>query len=146
VALSGFVGLLSAMARTTVRLRSDSLSGFAGIRNLEGSTFKALLAPVVASDAVLVSDGRAAYGQFADAAGIAHITCIASADERVLGSYHVQNVNGYQSRLKSWMAPFKGVASWYLPNYLGWRRMIERDARCLTPRHIIAEAMGQTST
>jgi hypothetical protein len=32
VALSGFVVSLSAMARTTVRLRSDSLSGFAGIR------------------------------------------------------------------------------------------------------------------
>lgn len=110
--------------------------------DLEGRTFQAHLAPVVAVDAVLVTDGRAAYGQFADAAGIAHITCIASAGERVLGSYHVQNVNGYQSRLKSWMAPFNGVASWYLPSYLGWRRMIERDARCLTPRHIITEALG----
>ena len=88
---------------------------------------------------VLVTDGRAAYGQFADAAGIAHITCIASAGERVLGSYHVQNVNGYQSRLKTWMAPFKGVASWYLPSYLGWRRMIEREAQRLTNRHIITE-------
>lgn len=67
---------------------------------------------MVATDAVLVTDGRAAYGQFADATGIAHITCVASAGERVLGSYHVQNVNGYQSRFKSWMAPFNGVASW----------------------------------
>jgi transposase-like protein len=110
--------------------------------DLEGRTFQAHLKPVVATDAVLVSDGRAAYGQFADAAGITHITCVASAGERVLGSYHVQNVNAYQRRFKSWMAPFNGVASWYLPSYLGWRRMIERDAKSITPRHIITEALG----
>lgn len=103
-------------------------------------TFQAHLKPVVATDAVLVSDGRAAYGQFADAVGITHITCIASAGERVLGSYHVQNA--YPRRLKSWMAPFNGVASWYLPCYLGWRRMIERDTRSITPRGIITEALG----
>jgi len=110
--------------------------------DLEGRTFQAHLKPVVATDAVLVSDGRAAYSQFADAAGITHITCVASAGERVLGSYHVQNVNAYQRRFKSWMAPFNGVASWYLPSYLGWRRMIERDAQAITPRHIITEALG----
>lgn len=110
--------------------------------DLEGRTFSAYLAPIVAADAVLVSDGRAAYGQFADAAGIAHITCVASQGKRVLGSYHVQNVNAYQSRLKNWMAPFKGVASFYLPSYLGWRRMIERDGDRLTARHVIAEALA----
>ena len=56
----------------------------------------------------------------------------------------MQNVNAYQSRLKSWMAPFKGVASAYLPSYLGWRRMVERDGRSLTVRHIIAEAHQRT--
>jgi hypothetical protein len=37
------------------------------------------------------------------------------------------------------MAPFRGVASRYLPNYLGWRRMIERDGERLTPHHLIAQ-------
>lgn len=110
--------------------------------DLEGGTFRTYLAPVVAKDAVLVSDGRAAYGQFADGAGIAHITIVASAREHAFGSYHIQNVNAYTSRLKSWMSPFKGVASKYLASYLGWRRMIERDGDRLTPRHILAEAMG----
>ena len=40
------------------------------------------------------------------------------------------------------MAPFKGVASKYLPTYLGWRRMIERDGARLTPAHAMAEAIG----
>jgi hypothetical protein len=39
------------------------------------------------------------------------------------------------------MAPFKGVASKYLPTYLGWRRMIERDGTRLTPAHAMAEAL-----
>ena len=97
---------------------------------------------MVARDALLVSDGRAAYAQLADTAGILHIALNASIGERSYGSYHIQNVNAYQSRLKSWMAPFKGVASKYLPSYLGWRRAIERDGDRLTPRHIIVEALG----
>jgi hypothetical protein len=47
-----------------------------------------------------------------------------------------------QSRFKLWMVRFKGVASKYLPSYLGWRRMIERDGTALTSRHCLASAMG----
>lgn len=110
--------------------------------DLEGGTFKVFLEPVVAKDAVLVTDGRAAYAQFARRAAIAHVALNASAGERGRGSYHIQNVNAYQSRFKAWMAPFRGVASYYLPSYLGWRRMIERDPDGPTPRSIIAEAVG----
>jgi transposase-like protein len=110
--------------------------------DLEGRTFAAFLKPVVAKDAVLVSDGRAAYGLFAREAGIDHVSLNARAGERSSGSYHIQNANAYHSRLKLWMLPFKGVASKYLPSYLGWRRMIERDGDRLTPRHTIAEALG----
>ncbi|MGQ0673636.1 MAG: IS1595 family transposase [Hyphomicrobium sp.] len=110
--------------------------------DLEGATFKAALEPVVAKDALLVTDGRAAYGQFADGAGLLHISLNASKGERVYDGYHIQNVNAYTSRFKGWMAPFKGVASWYLASYLGWRRMIERDGERLTPRHCLAAALG----
>lgn len=47
--------------------------------------------------------------------------------------FHIQNVNGYHSRLKKWMSPFNGVATKYLPNYLGWRRMYEKNKTILTP-------------
>ena len=42
------------------------------------------------------------------------------------GAFHVQNVNAYHGRLKGWMGRFNGVATRYLPNYLGWRRTLER--------------------
>jgi hypothetical protein len=32
---------------------------------------------------------------------------------------HIQNVNAYHSRFKEWLRRFHGVASHYLPNYLG---------------------------
>jgi hypothetical protein len=64
---------------------------------------------------------------------------------RTYGSYHIQNVNAYISRLKHWMRRFKGVATHYLPSYLGWRRMIERHPD-LTPAAILMQALPQAAT
>lgn len=113
--------------------------------DLEGSTFVRVLKPVVASDALLVSDGRSAYATFADHAGLLHIALNASKGERTYGSYHIQNVNGYISRLKHWLHRFKGVATHYLPSYLGWRRMIERNSD-LTPAAILIQALPHAAT
>jgi len=41
------------------------------------------------------------------------------------GAIHVQNANAYHQRLREWLAPFRGVASRWLPNYLGWGRMLD---------------------
>ena len=114
--------------------------------DLEGATFKRILAPVVAHDALLVTDGRAAYGQFADDAGVAHIALNASRAERTYGSYHIQNVNAYISRLKEWLRRFKGVATRYLKSYLGWRRMIEREGENLSPTQCLFQALHHAAT
>ncbi|MBU0903100.1 MAG: IS1595 family transposase, partial [Gammaproteobacteria bacterium] len=37
-----------------------------------------------------------------------------------------------------------GVATRYLPNYLGWRRMLERYQQRIEPTHCIQEAVGRT--
>ena len=76
--------------------------------------------------------------------GITQMALVASHGQRAAGCYHIQNVNAYVSRFDLWRARFKGVASKYLPSYLGWRRMIERDGDRLTPRHCLAEAMSET--
>ena len=114
---------------------SDQILG-----NFEGTSFEAALDPIIDRDAVLVTDGRSAYKTFARKRGLQHIAVIALRGDRGSNGFHIQNVNAYVSRLKGWMAPFRGVASRYLPNYLGWRRMIERDGGRLTPHRIIAEA------
>ncbi len=57
--------------------------------------------------------------------------------------FHIQNVNGYHHRLKSWMVRFNGVATKYLPSYLGWRRVYERPHAVLTPTAWIQGALGR---
>jgi transposase-like protein len=109
----------------------------------ESATVKAVLRPVVAHDALLLSDATKVYGTFAREAGIEHVAVVTSDGRRVVeGVYHIRNVNDYVSRLKAWMRSFNGVATKYLPSYLGWRRMIERDGDRLTPRRSIACALA----
>jgi len=81
------------------------------------------LLPRLDLQSLLVTDTNAAYRAFARDHGIAHQAV--RAGERVRasssGAIHVQNVNAYHRRFKEWLARFHGVASWRLPNYLGWR-------------------------
>jgi hypothetical protein len=44
------------------------------------------------------------------------------------------------------MARFHGVATKYLPNYLGWRRCLERFAATLTPSLMLSLAIGSKKT
>jgi ISXO2-like transposase domain len=95
--------------------------------DLGAEAIGAALGPVVAGDAVLCSDGAKAYAAFAAKHGIRHEPINVAAGVRVRdGAFHIQNVNAYHGRLKGWMGRFNGVATRYLPNYLGWRRTLER--------------------
>jgi transposase-like protein len=100
-----------------------------------------VLDPIVAGDAALVSDGAKAYRAFANASHRLHIALVTSAGEHTWGTYHIQNVNAYASRLKGWMARFKGVATRYLPHYLGWHRRLERDGDNLGRTSYVAAAL-----
>jgi len=103
-----------------------------------------ILAHVVASDAVLCTDGSASLRSAARQAGIAHRALNLSAGVRVLaGVYHIQNVNAYDSRLKSWMRRFHGVATKNLENYLGWRRGLERWGEQITPCVVLQAAAAR---
>lgn len=113
------------------------------------AALSAVLAPIVDPDAVLCSDSSAIYRGFAEATKIAHTPVNLSAGIRVIDhAFHIQNVNAYHGRLKGWMARFHGVATKYLPNYLGWRRFLERFASSLTPAVVLDLAIsgGQHST
>ena len=83
------------------------------------------LLPVLDRDVLLVSDGHGAYRAFARAAGVSHESVNLRAGKRVRGAVHVQNVNAYHSRFRQWLSRFRGVASRYLPNYLGWQWAVD---------------------
>jgi transposase-like protein len=83
------------------------------------------LRPVLHPDVLLVTDSHPAYRAFARAANISHQAVNLQAGERIRGAVHVQNVNAYHRRFRQWLARFNGVASRYLPNYLGWQWAVD---------------------
>ena len=97
------------------------------LENLQAPEIHRVLKPAIAKDTVLVSDGADAYASFAAEAGIAHVGLATSRGERRRGDFHIQNVNAYRSRLKTWMRRFNGVATKYLASYPGWQRLFERE-------------------
>ena len=104
----------------------------------------ASLAPVLAPDAVLCTDGSSAMATAASAIGIEHHALNMTTGPRVHGPWHIQNVNAYHSRLKGWIRRFRGVATSYLHHYLGWFRAVDRCAPGhLPPAHLLNLALGR---
>lgn len=81
---------------------------------------------VVAPDAILCTDGSLMMASVAKVLHLAHEALNLTAGVRVRGPWHIQNVNAYHSRFKNWLRRFHGVATSYLPSYLGWFRAVDR--------------------
>lgn len=108
------------------------------LADLRAETIGRHLLPLLPKDALLCTDASRAYAQIAREADIQHEPINRAAGEHVRqGVFHIQNVNAYDSRLKGWMAHFRGVATRYLPSYLGWRRLIERMDSAINPAAIL---------
>lgn len=115
------------------------------LRKLDARHVREALKPLVDQESVLCTDGASVYLAFARRCGITHQVVHAKPGQRVReGAFHIQNVNAYHSRLKGWMRRFHGVATRYLVNYLGWRRMLERYSTAMCPAHCLQEAVGRT--
>jgi len=95
------------------------------------------------TNGLLGMDGDPALIAFAKKEAIEYELILASHGEHVHEKVlHVQTVNSYISRFKKWLDQFNGVATKYLPNYLGWRRMLEKSAAVLTPQQCLLAAIG----
>ena len=109
--------------------------------NRSAASIGAVLEPILDRSSIL-SDAAAAYGAFANKINVVHVALNLSAGERTWGTYHIQNVNNYCSRLKKWMRRFNGVATKYLASYLGWHRQIDRWGSTLSARCTLLAAWG----
>ena len=113
------------------------------LKATDAITMAAALKPFLSTDAVLCTDGSSALAAAARTLGVEHHAVNLSAGVRVDGAWHVQNVNAYHSRLKTWVRKFNGVATRYLENYLGWFRTLDRESlNPLKPAQWLASAMG----
>lgn len=113
------------------------------VQALDTAHLAAVLQPVLAPDVVLCTDGSGALAAAAGHIGVEHRALNASAGQRVFGPWHINNVNGYHSRLKAWLRRFSGVASSYLHHYLGWFRALDRFGHDgLKPPLLLGLAIG----
>ena len=131
------------VAVLVVRDRSGHTADFR-LEQVDASHVTAVLRPLVDQDAVLCTDGAQVYKTVARALGLTHRAINLQRRIHVVnGAFHIQNVNAYDSRLKAWMRRFHGVATRYLENYLGWRRMLERYLQSISPGACLQEALGR---
>lgn len=87
------------------------------------------LKPLLPADTILCTDGSTVLAAAAKELGVAHRPINVFAGQRVVaGVFHIQNVNAYDSRLKTWIRRFNGVATKYLDSYLGWFRTLDRSS------------------
>jgi transposase-like protein len=131
------------IAVLVVRDRSGQTADFR-LQKLDARHITEVLHPLVDKDAILCTDGARVYQTFARVSGITHKAVNIQQGIRVVqGVFHIQNVNAYDSRLKAWMRRFHGVATKYLESYLGWRRMLERYLKNISPATCLCEALGR---
>ena len=89
-------------------------------RDRNGQTLSEALKPIIENGSVLCTDGHAAYPNVSIDCGTLHKRLNIKSGIKVLEKvYHIQNVNAYDSRLKSWIKRFHGVSTKYLQRYLG---------------------------
>jgi transposase-like protein len=113
------------------------------LERVDAAAVSVILKPLLEEDTLLCADGNPVYRKAARDLAVPLKAVNLRAGIRVRDKvFHIQNVNAYDSRLKSWMLRFHGVATHYLPNYLGWRRLIERLHRTPSPRHVLLAALG----
>jgi transposase-like protein len=100
---------------------------------------------VVGSGTLMCIDGSAALRGAAKTLGAAYHSVAVTYGPRVVdGVYHVQSVNSYHERLKTWVnRDLRGVATKYMPNYLAWMRISEWYKGDLKPEHFVISGLGR---
>lgn len=92
------------------------------------ANIQSALTPMLTSGSVLCTDGNQSYRGIAKYLNIDHKRLIGLDNQRVIdGIYHIQTLNNYMMRWKSWLRRFNGVGSSYLENYLSWFRFMDQN-------------------
>jgi transposase-like protein len=102
--------------------------------NVTGEQLRHLFDQTIAGNAVLLcTSGR--YGPYARLL-VTQIPCrrrlvqVSRANGDRLGAYHNENARLWIRRLLCWLPRFRGVATRYMQNYLGWRGMLDLVESC----------------
>ena len=110
---------------------------------LNADSVKGVLEPVVARDALLVSDASGCYPPVAAALDSRYESINGAVGERVRGALHIQTVNSRHSQIKGFLRGFRGIATKYFDSYPRWFHLIELGDQP-SPRACLDAAMAKT--
>lgn len=107
----------------------------------KGQIAAALAGSVDSSKTILCTDSHKSYLQMPEMLGV-ECNFFVTTKEKPEG-FHVQNVNNYHERLKTWINfRLRGVATKYLPHYLAWQRMRTWKEEPMSPVELIGSSLG----
>ena len=105
---------------------SHSLEFITGFGAVQGNWLDKYFLNHISIDSILITDGLKSYVHFCNVNHITHEVVKNHKNNPNNISYHIQNVNSYHSRIKSWIIHvFHGVATKYLDHYLWWKHVLE---------------------
>lgn len=122
------------------RDRTSAATLTAVLPSRKGKDISKSLSPLLAKDTVLMTDGATAYRAVGRDRGVEIRTVPANPKKKSAGPNHINNVNAYDRRLKRWMDRFNGVATKYLPHYLGWHRWLDANGKKPAARRFLLAA------
>ena len=111
---------------------------------LNAKSVKEALEPVVARDALLVSDANRCYPPVAAALDIPHESINGAAGERVRGALHIQTVNSRHSQIKGFLRGFRGIVH-QVPRQLSQVVPSHRTRRPAIAESVSQGGNGQTA-
>jgi len=98
----------------------------AGVGNIKTHWLKKIFLKRMNPEAILITDGARAYRKFSYDCNINHTYVPRNRRCGKGGVFHIQHVNAYHERIKTWInRKFRGVATKYLNHYLYWRHELE---------------------
>lgn len=72
----------------------------------------------IEKNSIICTDSNSAYRKFSEDNAFEHIEI--ESGKHKCGIYHINHINSYHSKLKSFLRRFNGVSSKYLNNYIVW--------------------------
>lgn len=111
------------IARCAIDRAGNIIAEPIGKGRVKGEAIENLFSNRIAEDSIVCVDSCRSFIKFAQNSNI-NLQQI-KRGKRKEGIYHIQHVNSFHSRLKTWMLRFKGVATKYLSSYLSWFRWLE---------------------
>lgn len=124
-------------------IERDSKASFAqigGLGKTSRQTLDKVLANRIKKNSIICTDKEKSYIRFAKENLLEHIRLAATKAKK--GIYHIQNINGYHSRLKKFIDVFKGVSTKHLNNYLTWNSLIQERASRTSEQALRDEVLG----